>query len=153
MENFNYVVFRNLVKIVTMQNYRREAYTKAAYVANNLSLREYFYKLIEESDKFTEELSNCITEIETDLKIERSEEEVSGTIEKSQFYYAIAKTNSNLRTVCLSCKLGDVSCTKLYEEILGFVNICQFPSIRAMVQNQKKKIESHLDSSFDLSFI
>jgi hypothetical protein len=141
--NYLTIAFEGLKKLSYIHKYRVKAYEQAERKATGTDLKHFIIDIIRESEEFNDDLENLLIEIEKECTLNYKEEDLR--LHQSQFYYAVAKSQSNSRTVFLSCLLGDSYSLKAYHDLLNYQNISLFPAIKTKLETQLKKIMGHIE--------
>lgn len=141
--NYLTIAFEGLKKLSYIQKYRVKAYEQAERKATETDLKHFIIDIIRESEEFNDDLEDLLLEIEKEYTLNYKEEDLR--LHQSQFYYAVARSQNNSRTVFLSCLLGDSYSLKAYHDLLAYQNISLFPVIKAKLENQLKKIKDHIE--------
>ncbi len=141
--NYLMVAFEGLKTLRLIHKSRVLAYEQAEKKACVAEMKDYLSQVIRESRSFGKDLENFLAEIEGELGNSKPEEE--SRIHQSQFYYAVAKSQSNSPTVFLSCLLGDSHSLKAYQDLLSYHNIGLFPRIKQKLEQQFKKIREQIE--------
>lgn len=140
--NYLTIAFDGLKTLSLIHKSRVKAYEQAEKKATVMELKDFITSLIHESVGFNEDLENLLVELENECAMSTNDDELR--LHQSQFYYAVAKSQNNSRTVFLSCLLGDSYSLKAYQELLNYHNISLFPRIKLKLEQQLKRITDQI---------
>ncbi|WP_337041061.1 hypothetical protein [Emticicia sp. 17c] len=143
MEKLNEEAVKSLIQLREINAVRVKGYQNAVQTIRNGNLKKYFQIKINEMNDFTDCIDRSIMNSNIDLN--KSIQVQTEKIHQSQFYFTMAMSSTNPRTVALSCQLGDKFAEKAYESTM---NLLQFLSLPELLTILGKHI-SNLRKSFD----
>jgi hypothetical protein len=153
MEHLNDEAIRSLIQLREINAVRVKGYQKAVEMIKNGNSKKYFQVKINETINLTEYINRSIggTNFEK-IKPNKAEQK---QIHQSQFYFIMAATSTNPRTVAVSCQLGDKFAEKAYASALSVIQLLSFPELLNVlgkhVSSLRKSFET-TQEAFDLAF-
>ena len=154
MDKLSEEAIKNLIQLREINAVRVKGYQKAVDMIKNANSKKYFQVKINE----TNDLTACINRLIEESYLERTKPNKveSERIHQSQFYFTMAVTSTNPRTVALSCQLGDKFAEKAYASALSLIQVLSFPELRNAlgkhITSLRKSFESTREA-FDLAFV
>lgn len=154
MKNFNEEALRSLKQLREINTVRAKGYQKAADMTKNGNSKNYFQIKINEINSVTELIDRSIESVpEPENLMYKFENEKP---HQSQFYFTMAATTTNPRTVAVSCQLGDKFAEKAYASALSVLNMLSLPELKSVLDvhmsNLRKSFETSQEA-FDLAFV
>ncbi|RYU96190.1 hypothetical protein [Emticicia agri] len=154
MEKFNEEAMRSLILLREINAVRVKGYQKAVDMIKNGNSKKYFQVQINETNDLTECINRSIAAVHVDRarpnKIEHEK------IHQSQFYFTMAASSTNPRTVALSCQLGDKFAEKAYASALTAIQFLSLPELLTLlgkhISSLRKSFES-TQEAFDLALV
>lgn len=153
MENQTEEAVKSLSKLSEINTARIEGYENAILKACKGKMKKYFKAKVKETFDLTSQINHFIFESSSDNnETDKGDEK----IQRSNFYFSIAKSSDNPRTVILSCQLGDECAVKAYKDLLKSKTIKLLPYLREVLLKQLSNLEESLLATrqilFDTSF-
>ncbi|UTA70177.1 MULTISPECIES: hypothetical protein [Emticicia] len=154
MNKLNEEALRSLKQLREINTVRAKGYQKAVDMTKNGSSKKYFEVKINESKSLSEFIDRSLEIVnEPESNLRKLEED---KLHQSQFYYTMAASSTNPRTVAVSCQLGDKFAEKAYASALSVLQLLSWPEVKSVldvhVSNLRKSFES-TQEAFDLAFI
>lgn len=153
MEMINEEAIRSLMQLREINAVRIKGYQKAVDMIKNGNSKRYFEVKINESIYLTECIDRLIENASAEkLKSNRVE---GKRPHQSQFYFTMAATSTNPRTVALSCQLGDKFAEKAYASTLNAIQFLSLPELMNALGKHLSSLRKSFDSTreaFDLAF-
>jgi len=154
MNKINEEALRSLKQLREINTVRAKGYQKAAAMTKNGSSKNYFQVKINEINTVTEFIERSIENVpqpeSQHFKIENEKPH------QSQFYFTMAATTTNPRTVAVSCQLGDKFVEKAYASALSALHMLSLPELKSVLDghmaNLRKSFET-TQEAFDLAFV
>lgn len=152
MDKLNEEAMRSLRQLCEINAVRVKGYQKAVDMIKNGNSKRYFQVKIEETIDLTEYINRSIEDANFEkMKASKLENE---KIHQSQFYFTMAASSTNPRTVALSCQLGDKFAEKAYASALSTIQL--FPELMSIlgkhISSLRKSFET-TQEAFDLAFV
>lgn len=152
MDKLNEQAMRSLKQLCEINAVRVKGYQKAVDMIKNGNSKRYFQVKIDETIDLTEYINRSIEganfERMKPVKVEGEK------IHQSQFYFTMAASSTNPRTVALSCQLGDKFAEKAYSSALG--QLLSFPELMSIlgkhISSLRKSFET-TQEAFDLALV
>ncbi len=154
MDTINEEAIRSLMQLREINAVRVKGYQKAVDMIKNGNSKKYFQVKINETNNLTECINRLIeTPSFERLKTNRVE---TKRLHQSQFYFTMAATSSNPRTVALSCQLGDKFAENAYASALSAIQFLSLPELMSVlgkhINSLRKSFESTREA-FDLALV
>jgi len=152
MNKLNEQAMRSLKQLCEINAVRVKGYQKAVDMIKNGNSKRYFQIKIDETIDLTEYINRSIE----DANFERMKQTKveHDKIHQSQFYFTMAASSTNPRTVALSCQLGDKFAEKAYASALG--QLLSFPELKSIlgkhISSLRKSFEA-TQEAFDLALV
>lgn len=154
METINEEAIRSLMQLREINAVRVKGYQKAVDMIKNSNSKKYFQVKINETNYLTECIDRLIESSDSE-KIKSNKVEAKRP-HQSQFYFTMAATSTNPRTVALSCQLGDKFAEKAYASALSAIQFLSLPellnALGKHVTSLRKSFESTREA-FDLALV
>jgi hypothetical protein len=152
MDKLNEEAMRSLRQLCEINAVRVKGYQKAVDMIKNGNSKKYFQIKIDETIDLTECINRSIEAANFErMKAAKVEND---RIDQSQFYFTMAASSTNPRTVALSCQLGDKFAEKAYSMALN--KLLSFPDLMNKlgkhISSLRKSIET-TQEAFDLAFV
>lgn len=152
MDKLNEEAMRSLKQLCEINAVRVKGYQKAVDMIKNGNSKRYFQIKIDETIDLTEYINRSIEGANFErMKPAKIESE---RIHQSQFYFTMAASSTNPRTVALSCQLGDKFAEKAYT--LALNQLLLFPELMSIlgkhISSLRKSFET-TQEAFDLAFV
>lgn len=152
MDKLNEEAMRSLKQLCEINAVRVKGYQKAVDMIKNGNSKRYFQVKIDETIDLTEYINRSIEDANFErMKPAKVESE---KIHQSQFYFTMAASSTNPRTVALSCQLGDKFAEKAYASALG--QLLSFPELMSIlgkhISSLRKSFET-TQEAFDLALV
>ncbi|RFS14909.1 hypothetical protein [Emticicia sp. C21] len=152
MDKLNEDAMRSLKQLCEINAVRVKGYQKAVDMIKNGNSKKYFQIKIDETIDLTEYINRSIER--SSLEKMRPTRIESEKIHQSQFYFTMAASSTNPRTVALSCQLGDKFAEKAYTSALS--QLLSFPELKSIlgkhISSLRKSVES-TQEAFDLALV
>jgi len=154
MEKIHEDAIKSLIQLREINSVRVKGYQNAIDVIRNGELKNYFQVKIKEIVDFSECINRSIDSTSYDVK---EPVRIDGEkIHQSQFYFTMAMSSNNPRTVALSCQLGDKFAAKAYEATLSLVEFLSFPDLTGMLMKHISNLRKSFNTTqqtFDMAFV
>jgi ferritin-like metal-binding protein YciE len=137
MQNNSDEILKELVSIFKINLERANVYKKLLGMKTNNKLNNHFQEQLNDSNQIVEELDLIINSA-----VDDDEKKVlfdDFRLNQSQFYFGMAQNSNNLRTIIVSCKLGDEYLKNIYQSSIQFFDFKPFPKLNKFLT---KHIES-----------
>ena len=155
MENQTEEAVKSLLKLSEINTARMEGYENAISTACKSDMKKFFGEKVKETLDLTNQLNRFICESTKNSDGNEINKE-SEKILRSNFYFSIAKSSNNPRTVILSCQLGDECAVTAYKDILKSKTLKLLPYLREVLLKQLSNLEESLLATrkilFDTTF-
>jgi hypothetical protein len=154
MEKFNEEAMKSLRQLCEINAVRVKGYQKAVDMIKNGNSKKYFQIKIEETIDLTECINRSIEKANFD-RVKPSKVE-NNKLHQSQFYFTMAATSTNPRTVALSCQLGDKFAEKAYTSALSAIASLSFPELMNVLGKHVSSLRKSFETTqeeFDLAFV
>jgi hypothetical protein len=145
MENFTEEEVKSLTKLSEINTARIEGYENAISKVCKGGMKTFFGEKVKETLDLTQQINQFIGDFEID-------EFENHKIQRSNFYFTIAKASDNPRTVILSCQLGDECAVTAYKDILLSKTVKLLPYLREILQKQLSNLEECLTATHQILF-
>lgn len=120
-------ILNDLISVFKINEYRLEGYRKIIKSAYSPKHLRYFQRKIDEGEMMIQELNPIL---HASMENERAADTYDdGRIDRSQFFFGIAKASDNPMTVIVSCQFGDELLVKIYQRILSFMEHKMYSSM------------------------
>ena len=154
MAKLNEEAMRSLMQLREINAVRIKGYQKALEMIKNGNSKKYFQVKINEANDLTECINRSIEGVNFGrMKSNKVEHE---RIHQSRFYFTMAATSTNPRTVALSCQLGDKFAEKAYASAINVIEMLSFPELLNLlgkhVSSLRKSFET-TQEAFDLALV
>jgi hypothetical protein len=147
MENFTEEAVKSLAKLSEINTARMEGYGNAISKVCKGDMKTYFGEKVKETLDLTNQINRFIGQSNTGVN-----EVENKKIQRSNFYFTIAKASDNPRTVILSCQLGDECAVTAYKDILLSKTVKLLPYLREILQKQLSNLEDCLMATHQILF-
>ncbi len=140
---------KGLTKLSEINIARMEGYGNAISSICKGDRKAYFVKKIQETSDLTKQINHFIEEsnLEENEAINENKK-----LQCSNFYFTMAKSSKNPRTVILSCQLGDKCAVTAYKDILKSKTVNLLPYLRDILQKQLSNLEDCLTATQQILF-
>ncbi|GAB3515224.1 hypothetical protein [Emticicia fontis] len=152
MDKLNEEAMRSLKQLCEINAVRVKGYQKAVDMIKNGNSKKYFQVKINETIDLTEYINRSIES--TNFERTRSTKVENEKIHQSQFYFTMAASSTNPRTVALSCQLGDKFAEKAYASALS--QLLMFPDLMSTIGKYMSSLRKSFETTqeaFDLAFV
>ncbi len=140
---------KGLTKLSEINIARMEGYGNAISNIYKDDMKTYFVGKIKETSDLTKKLNRFIGKSNLEENEAKNENK---TIQRSNFYFTMAKSSKNPRTVVLSCQLGDECAVTAYKDILKSKTVNLLPYLRDILMKQLSNLEDCLMATHQILF-